>query len=114
MRADWVVLTQLKVVTGLGLSSLQSPVSRRRRRRSGQARQSRSRNITNQSTGPTVPPNITQAALVEWTDCSAPPGILSSLTVLCFLISARVLARLGGEETGGLVITLVISLWRTK
>jgi len=23
MRADWVVLTQLKVVTGLGLSSLQ-------------------------------------------------------------------------------------------
>ena len=52
--------------------SLQSPVSSLQEEeeevRQGQTRQ------TNQSSGLTVPPSTTQAALVEWT---APPGPLS-------------------------------------
>lgn len=88
MREDWLVLTQLKVVTGLELS---------KRRRSGQARQSRSNDSSTQSTllystELRVPPNTQArlgAALVEWT----------LLAILCFLMSARVV--LGGERRPG-------------
>ena len=75
MRADWLVLTQLKVVTGLGLSSLQEEEGGQ-----GKAGQSRSLNSpTNTARQFPSPRPPHYRGLVEWT-AQLPLG---TLTLTC-------------------------------
>ena len=100
MREDWLVLTQLKVVTGLWSGTLQEEEVRARL-----AGQSRSLNSPNQPSESSPQPQHYRG-LVEWTTLL--PSWHSD-SDLCFLLT-------GGEEAGpgqGVVITLVISFWRT-